>query len=228
MTDPGSFSTAQNSETGIGIVLITHEHSDHLHVESLKSVMANNPNARVVTNSSVSKILAEQGIAHEVLEGVAEKKFGLTSATGDAAEGGGAMHSLLIRAHDAKHAEIFESFGQVQNTGYFIMSDGGSSADVAGAVSGTEAVLFCPGDSFENPPQPGQVGVLALPIAGPWCKVSDAIRYALAVKPRKAFPIHDGQLVLDRIGGSHLVPQRILNENGIEFVPMKEGEAKTF
>src|SRR3990167_7420555 len=34
LTDPGVFSTLQNEEQGIDIVLITHEHGDHLHIES--------------------------------------------------------------------------------------------------------------------------------------------------------------------------------------------------
>ena len=36
LTDPGAFSQEQNQIRGIDVVLITHEHGDHLHVESLK------------------------------------------------------------------------------------------------------------------------------------------------------------------------------------------------
>ena len=61
--------------------------------------------------------------------------------------------------------------------------------------------------------------VLALPVAGPWMKISEAVDYALAVKPRLAFPVHDGV----RIPTNHLVPERILGANGIEFVKLEEG-----
>lgn len=57
LTDPGMFSSEQNVLTGIDIVLITHEHADHLHVDSLKEILKNNPSARVITNSSVGMVL---------------------------------------------------------------------------------------------------------------------------------------------------------------------------
>ncbi|MFO0718931.1 MAG: MBL fold metallo-hydrolase [Candidatus Paceibacterota bacterium] len=115
------------------------------------------------------------------------------------------INGVTIEAFDGKHEEIFLEIGQVQNTGYFI-----------------DNTLFYPGDSFHNPEKP--VDILALPVAGPWCKISDAIRYALAVKPKKAFPVHDGILQKDRIGSSHKVPEKVLAENGIEFVIMNEGD----
>lgn len=211
LTDPGMFSTAQNELTGIDIVLITHEHADHLHIESLDQVLKNNPQAIVITNSAVSKILNEKGVAsgHEILEGTASMMTG----------------GLHIQACDGKHEEIFEEIGQVQNTGYLI---GGR--------------LFYPGDSFAVPnflSEAGQNGlnqsgekvpveILALPVAGPWCKVSDAIRYALAVAPKYVIPVHDGQLVGERIGGSHKIPEMVLGQHGIEFVGLKDGEERGF
>jgi L-ascorbate metabolism protein UlaG (beta-lactamase superfamily) len=193
LTDPGAFSVEQNSITGIDVVLITHEHADHFHVESLQQVLKNNPNAQVITNSGVGKKLTELGIAHTIVEGRSSI----------------VVKEVAIEAFDGKHEEIFEAIGQVQNTGYFIANK-----------------LFYPGDSFHNPNIP--VDILALPVAGPWCKVPDAIRYALAVKPKKAFPVHDGMLQKDRIGGSHKIPEKVLTENGIEFVVMGEGEEKEF
>lgn len=189
LTDPGAFSNTQNFERGIDVILITHEHMDHFHVESLKEVLNKNPNAQVVTNSGVGKKLDEIGIPYTRLEGK------------DSME----IQQVLFEAFDGKHEEIFEEFGQVQNTGYFI-----------------DNKLFYPGDSFHIPGKP--VDILALPVAGPWCKVGDAVRYALAVNPKKAFPVHDGMLVKERIGSSHIAPQQALAEKGIEFVIIKEGE----
>ncbi len=193
LTDPGAFSTGQNTVTGIDLILITHEHADHFHVESLKEVLKNNPQAQVITNSGVGVKLKELGIAYSLLEGP-------QSTT---------VREVLIEAFEGKHVEIFEDFGQVQNTGYFI-----------------DNKLFYPGDSYINPQKP--VDVLALPVAGPWCKVLDCINYALKLKPRRAFPVHDAQLIKERVGGNHRAPEAILSKNGISFISMLEGDEKEF
>jgi L-ascorbate metabolism protein UlaG (beta-lactamase superfamily) len=104
MTDPGNCSTLQDQEKNIDIVLITHEHQDHLHMDSLKAVLINNPHAVVITNSAVGKLLTEVGISHQILE-----------HTDSRTEQG-----ILIESFDGPHEEIYKEFGQVQNTGYFV------------------------------------------------------------------------------------------------------------
>jgi L-ascorbate metabolism protein UlaG (beta-lactamase superfamily) len=193
VTDPGDYSTGQAEVTGVDLVLITHEHGDHLHVESLKAVLANSPQAKVVTNSGVGKILAAEGIAHEVLEGVATGEFA----------------GVPLEACDARHEEIFEEMGQVQNTGYFVAER-----------------FFFPGDAFKKPGKP--VDILALPVAGPWCRIRDSIRYALEVRPKKAFPVHDAGLAPGRYGTAHRGPSTVLPPAGIEFVALKAGEEAEF
>jgi L-ascorbate metabolism protein UlaG (beta-lactamase superfamily) len=190
LTDPGVFSTGQDVLSDIHIVLITHEHADHLHVASLKKVLEHNPNAIVVTNGSVGKILDAEGIVYKVVEG----------------RGAETIQGVTLEAFDGKHEEIYLNIGQVQNTGYFIND-----------------TLFYPGDSYIEPFK--EVPVLALPVAGPWCKIGDAIKYALRVSPKKAFPVHDGQLVPERVGGTHMHPKNVLGEQGIEFIPLLPGDS---
>lgn len=193
LTDPGVFSTGQNDLTGIDLVVITHEHADHLHVDSLKTVLKNNPNAAVVANGAVGKILATEGVGHQTLEG----------------EASALVAGVSLRALDARHEEIFEEMGQVANTGFFI-----------------DERLFYPGDAFCVPGEP--VDVLALPVAGPWCRIRDAVRYALTVKPKKAFPVHDGMVIGGRHGAAHAAPAQFLPPAGIEFVPLRDGEEAEF
>jgi L-ascorbate metabolism protein UlaG (beta-lactamase superfamily) len=104
MTDPGAFSTLQIEEKDISVVLITHEHADHLHIDSLKEVLKNNPNAIVITNTAVGKILNEAGILFTKVE--QGERFGIKDVN--------------IVGFGNTHAEIYREFGEVQNTGYMI------------------------------------------------------------------------------------------------------------
>ena len=119
------------------------------------------------------------------------------------------VNGVVLQAFDGKHEEIFEEIGQVQNTGYFI-----------------DGTLFYPGDSFYVPDK--EVPLLALPVAGPWCRLADAIRYCLAIKPKKVFPVHDGMLEPNNTALVQRIPQQVLSERGIEFIAMKSGDEKEF
>jgi L-ascorbate metabolism protein UlaG (beta-lactamase superfamily) len=103
MTDPGSFSTEQTEVTGVDFVLITHEHWDHIHVESLKKVLENNPNCMVVTNSGVKKLLDAGNIPCKVFEDGEENILGID-----------------VFAQSCEHADIYDGVVPVLNTGYLI------------------------------------------------------------------------------------------------------------
>ncbi|OGG85551.1 hypothetical protein A2392_02135 [Candidatus Kaiserbacteria bacterium RIFOXYB1_FULL_46_14] len=193
LTDPGIWSRNFADLTNIDVVLITHEHQDHLHVESVQAILKNNPSAEIITNGSVGKILEEHSIVHTVLEG---------RDTANRAE-------VAIEAFDGPHATIFEKFGLVQNTGYFIANQ-----------------FFYPGDAYIEPNM--TVAVLALPVAGPWCKAEDALNYAIAVKPNKAFPVHDAVLGENGINLVHGLFENVLKTKGVIFESLKEGESKEF
>ncbi len=103
LTDPGMYTTDQNEIKGIDYVVVTHEHGDHLHMDSVKSIIANNPNVKIICNSAVGAILQKELIAFEIVEDGQKSQLG----------------SVLIEGHGTKHAEIFGEFAQVLNTGYF-------------------------------------------------------------------------------------------------------------
>ena len=175
MTDPGSWTVEKHSEEkNIDLILITHEHGDHIHVESLKKIIENNPNVVVITNKGVGKLLDGAGIIYEILEDKTVKDF----------------FGIEIEAYDYAHAEIFRDIFKVENTGFFIGER-----------------LFYPGDSFYNPGK--TVEILALPVAGPWANVKDSINYALEIKPKICFPVHDG--MLKQFGANHKIPSLVLS-----------------
>jgi len=190
LTDPGEWSNAQNEVKDIDIMLITHEHRDHLHMESIEAILKNSPNIKIITNTAVGKILSEKNIRFEVLE------QGQNTLKED----------ILFEAFGGKHEEIYEEFGIVQNTGYFI-----------------DNKLFYPGDAFTNPGK--HIEILALPVSAIWTNLKTAIEYGLATKPKVAFPVHDGMLIEGRGRIAYKLPEQILAKINTRFITLKEGES---
>lgn len=190
LTDPGSYSDAQNEVLNIDLILITHEHPDHLHIESLEIVLKNNPKAKIITNSSVGKILSERNINFSLISEGESDLF----------------EDVKIEGFGSKHEEIFEDLGQVENTGYFV-----------------DDLLFYPGDAFTNPNK--KIEILALPIVAPWMNFKRSMQYALELKPKIAFPVHDGMLIDGRAGPIYRLPPQILEKENIKFIALKEGES---
>ncbi len=157
LTDPGIYTSAQNDIKNIDYLVVTHEHGDHLHIDSVKIILANNPDVQIISNSAVGAILAKEKITFELVEHGQQKQIG----------------NILLEGYGTKHAEIFEEYGQVLNTGYFFNNK-----------------LFYPVDALYNPGKP--VEILAFPTAGSWANVKESVNYVLEIKPVKAFPVHDG------------------------------------
>jgi L-ascorbate metabolism protein UlaG (beta-lactamase superfamily) len=102
LTDPGAWTTEQNNVKGVDLIVITHEHPDHFHLYSLKQVLANNPEATIVTNSAVSKLLEAEGISSTLLENQQKETF----------------DSFEMAAFGTDHAIIHSKMPVVMNTGY--------------------------------------------------------------------------------------------------------------
>jgi len=192
MTDPGSWTVEeQEREKNIDLIIITHEHGDHIHISSLKKILEENPNTIIITNEGVGKLLDESGIKYEILKDKDPKDF----------------FGVEIEACDCKHEEIYQDISRVKNTGFFIGKR-----------------LFYPGDSFYNPNK--LVEILALPIAGPWTNVKSAVDYALEIKPKVCFPVHDG--MLKSFGANHKIPSIVLEKNNIVFKSFEENNEEEF
>jgi L-ascorbate metabolism protein UlaG (beta-lactamase superfamily) len=184
LTDPGSFTADKISDIkNIDLLLITDEHGDHLHLDSVKTILANNPEIKIITQKSVQAILGSSGIKCELL---------LSGQKTD-------YKGVLIEGYGEKHAVIHREIPQSENTGYCI----------AGR-------LFYPGDALTNPHRP--IAILALPVSGPWLKISEAIDYAIELNPKICFPVHDGRATQS----AYTIPARVLAAHGIEFKQEEE------
>lgn len=79
--------------------------------------------------------------------------------------------SFSVRAVGGAHAEIVDGLPGCPNLGFVV--DG----------------VYHPGDSLFVPAE--TVETLLVPASGPWLKTGEAVEFVRAVKPARAFPIHD-------------------------------------
>ena len=95
-----------------------------------------------------------------------------------------------VRAYGGEHAIIHPEIPRIANLGY-VISDG------------TDTV-YTPGDSYTVPDE--HVDTLFVPINAPWMKLSEAIDFVRAVKPGRAFALHDSLLtdIGAQVSGGHL------------------------
>ena len=79
------------------------------------------------------------------------------------------------------------------------------------------------GDSYTEPGVP--VELLAAPVGAPWLKIGEAMDYVLAVKPRRAFPVHDMTL---SVAGKKMQSDRLqwaTEQGGGEYSVLEPGES---
>jgi L-ascorbate metabolism protein UlaG (beta-lactamase superfamily) len=97
-------------------------------------------------------------------------------AAGDQFEVGG----FGVAVVGGRHADVYDGLPGCANLGFVV--DG----------------LYHPGDSVFVPDV--SVETLLLPVSGPWLKLAEALDFVRAVRPARAFPIHD--VLLSQIGAS--------------------------
>jgi L-ascorbate metabolism protein UlaG (beta-lactamase superfamily) len=110
-----------------------------------------------------------------------------------------------VRAYGGQHAIIYSEIPRVANLGYLIADD--------------ETSVYTPGDSF-TVPDDAQVETLFVPLNAPWMKLAEAIDFARAVKPRRAFALHDA--LLNDLGAS-IADTHLKHFSGTEYAHLTPG-----
>ncbi len=118
------------------------------------------------------------------------------------------VEGVSIEAYEYDHEEIHPRLETVRNTGFLIGKR-----------------FYYGGDALKAPEVP--IEILAVPVAAPWMRIRESIDFCLRIKPKRAFPVHDGILVSE-LGGSHKAPGIIFAEEGIEWIIPKLGEPMIF
>lgn len=223
LIDPGSYSDMQNGVKDLDAILITHEHQDHLDVGSLKVILGNNPEAKIVTNSGAGKILAKQGIAYQ------EAQDGNSMTVKD----------VPVEVFGRDHALIHSSIPVIANTGFFIANrffypgdafiypympeaPGTLIKDATATYARTIANTFL--NAKIGLPKP--IEILALPVTAPWMRSAEAVDYAAELKPQICIPVHDAILKNPQMG--HWLAKQILEPMGIEVRVLELWEQTKF
>lgn len=105
--DPGVFSEVEPALDGVGAVLITHEHVDHIDADRVRAALKADPRLRIWAPSGVAASLADFG--GQVIAVVPGTDF----------TAGG----FAIRTFGGQHALIHASIPTVANVGYLIDED---------------------------------------------------------------------------------------------------------
>ena len=121
LIDPGGFSDARHVLEDADVVLVTHQHADHVDTENVAPLVART-GARVWAEGAVVPLLATNGVeAH-------------AAAPGQHID----LGSLQVDVTGGTHAEIYESIPRIGNLGYVLSETNGPR-------------LYHPGDSYEYP-----------------------------------------------------------------------------
>jgi L-ascorbate metabolism protein UlaG (beta-lactamase superfamily) len=123
LIDPGVFAPGIVDLTGLNVILVTHQHADHVDVKRLPAVLEANPQARLYAEPQAAAVMAESGIAAELTVSGEPLTFGLAQVmpVGD------------------RHALINEALPRIGNLGVVLRSEG-------------EPTLFHPGDAYDAEP----------------------------------------------------------------------------
>jgi len=168
----------------------------HSHVDHLDTAAV----AELLQSNSTSDIVADSASAQILQDADVKDVTVVDSATSAHLEVAG----IGINATTVPHATIHCELPSPVNNTYLI----------------ADSILH-PGDAFWNPGRP--VGVLLLPIGGPWMKLSESIDYLRAVSPKVAIPIHQGGLAAAH-RALHCDLLTKLAPAGTRVLPLVEGE----
>ncbi|MBR7744042.1 MBL fold metallo-hydrolase [Phycicoccus sp. BSK3Z-2] len=130
LVDPGTFAHDLTGVRDLDLVIVTHQHPDHLDVDRLPALVAANPAARVLCDPGSAPVLADAGVEATVHDGPTT------------------VRDLTVTPLGETHALIHEDVPRIPNVGVRLDADGEPSfvhpGDALDAEPGEVDVLCFP------------------------------------------------------------------------------------
>jgi L-ascorbate metabolism protein UlaG (beta-lactamase superfamily) len=123
LIDPGVWSPQIADVTGLDVILVTHQHADHVDVSRLPALLEINPQARLYAEPQACAAMEQAGIGSELTRAGQVLTFGRVQVTPV-----GRLHAL-----------INEALPRIGNLGLVVRAEG-------------EPSLFHPGDAYDGEP----------------------------------------------------------------------------
>ena len=157
---------------------------------------------RIIEMNSDLRIFAPAGVTRAIAAFNADLEV-TTVQAGDVIE----VAPFTLRFFGTTHAVIHESIPVIDNVGVLVNDE-----------------FYYAGDAFTIP-EGVEVGTLAVPAAAPWMKISEAMDFIFAIKPKRSFPTHE--MLLSRAGKdlSNARFQNVTQLSGGEFFPLEPGDS---
>ncbi len=221
LIDPGMFSFIEGKLTPedigpVDVILFTHKHPDHYDPEALKAIIgssrlrSNNTILRpseargevpiIVTHTEIGALLEKEGLPFEAI------------AAGETKTIAGFTIQALAAAHGPIPAEPPHNLAYLIN-GKVLHPGDSLDVDVRGLAS---RVIEA---------KPRSTSTLALPIAGPWLRLVDALEFAKRLAPSHVIPIHDAIIKEFMLQRMNVMIASNLEAAGIAFHPIGLGES---
>ncbi|WP_138442545.1 MBL fold metallo-hydrolase [Sinomonas susongensis] len=193
--DPGSFSEIEDALAGADVLLVTHEHADHVDFGRVGAALEGNASLSAWAPAKVAGQLREAApsAADRVHTAEPGQEFGAAG--------------FRVQTFGSQHALIHPLVPVVANIGYVI-----------------DGEVFHPGDSF-TVPSGLEVGTLLVPIHAPWNKIQEVIDFIIAVRAPRAFPIHNALINERGTGMVEGHAQRIGSLYGTDYRHLEPGES---
>lgn len=110
LIDPGSLSDDWVGVTDLTMVVVTHQHADHVDLDRVPALLTVNPGVQVVTESATAALLAAHDVTATVLTADTQLRTG----------------NLTVTGFETDHARIHPHIPLIPNLGVVVEHDAGA------------------------------------------------------------------------------------------------------